>query len=577
MAVSAPLRRTALPEVVHPTRRPGALRYAWTRLRTAIRPPVTVYAPEPGSVQADLDVAVPVRDGTRLRVDVFRPPGPGRFPVVMCAHPYGKDNGPRRTRRGFRLPVQYRAMRQPAPVEISCLTGWEAPDPAWWVQRGYAVVNADLRGAGTSDGVGALLSDLEGRDVHDLVEWAARQPWSSGGVGLLGVSYLAISQYKAAALRPQGLRAICPWEGFTDAYLDLFRPGGVLEDGFAAVWVRGTRRSTRLSVDLGEGRTGHPLRDDWWAALAPDLGAVAVPMLVCASFSDNNLHGRGSFRAFEQVGSADRFAYTHRGGKWSTFYGEEARRVQLAFFERFVRGDDRVPAPPRVRLEVREGRDAVVDVRHEDRWPPARTRWTPLYLAPAGALTDGPPVEPGAVTFAPRRLAAAFTWTAPVDTELTGPMSARLWVGTDGAEDVDLVVGVEKWRAGRFVPFEGSYGWGRDRVTTGWLAASLRELDPERSLPGRPVHTFAHRWPLPPGEVVPVHIALGPSATLFRAGESLRFVVAGRWLSTRNPLTGQFPGHYRTRARGRVTLHWAADRPAHLLVPHVGHAAGATG
>ncbi|MFD9080597.1 CocE/NonD family hydrolase C-terminal non-catalytic domain-containing protein [Streptomyces erythrochromogenes] len=68
------------------------------------------------------------------------------------------------------------------------------------------------------------------------------------------------------------------------------------------------------------------------------------------------------------------------------------------------------------------------------------------------------------------------------------------------------------------------------------------------------------REPVPAGEVVPVDIALGASSTLFRAGEQLRLVVAGRWLSPRNPLTGQFPASYRTGTRGRCTLHWGPDR-----------------
>jgi hypothetical protein len=75
-------------------------------------------------------------------------------PVLLCAHPYGKDLLPRRIGRRSRFLFQYSIMRQPTPVSFSTLTGWEAPDPNWWVVQGYAVVNCDLRGAGTSDGVG---------------------------------------------------------------------------------------------------------------------------------------------------------------------------------------------------------------------------------------------------------------------------------------------------------------------------------------------------------------------------------------------------------------------------------------
>ncbi|GAA3120163.1 hypothetical protein GCM10020254_79100 [Streptomyces goshikiensis] len=135
-------------------------------------------------------------------------------------------------------------------------------------------------------------------------------------------------------------------------------------------------------------------------------------------------------------------------------------------------------------------------------------------------------------------------------------MALRLYVELHDADDLDLVVGVEKWSGGRFVPFEGSYGYGRDRVATGWQNLALRALDADLSRPFEPVPACLVREPVPAGQVVPVDIALGASSTLFRAGEQLRLVVAGRWLSPRNPLTGQFPASYRTRTRGRCTPHW---------------------
>ena len=210
----------------------------------------------------------------------------------------------------------------------------------------------------------------------------------------------------------------------------------------------------------------------------------------------------------------------------------------------------------------------MTEVREEDGWPLARTRWTPLHLGDGG-LAEEAPAGSGSRSFGTRTGSVSFTWRVPRDTEVTGPMAVRLWVEVQGADDVDLMVGVEKWRHGTYVPFEGSYGFGRDRVATGWQKASLRELDPDRSTPSEPVPTFARSEPLRPGEVVPVEFALGPSATRFRAGEELRLVVGGRWLWPRNPLTGQFPAHYRPGPGGRCTLHWGPDRPARLLVPVV--------
>jgi uncharacterized protein len=517
-------------------------------------------------VRIERDVAVTARDGTVLRTNVHLPSGEGPFPVLLCAHPYGKDNVPRKRRwRGYSVSFQYRVLRQPERVRFSNLTGWEAPDPAWWTAQGFAVVNCDLRGSGRSDGVADLLSDQEGEDVYDLIEWAAAQPWSTGAVGMLGVSYLAISQWKAAALRPPHLRAIVPWEGFTDAYRDLFRPGGIAEVGFVKIWSRLLRSTTRLKYQPAEENTQRPLYDEWWRSLVPNLPDIEVPALICGSFSDNNLHSRGSIRAFEQIGSSDKHLYTHRGGKWTTFYSESALQTQLAFLDRHLRGGTTEPMP-RVRLEVRESRDRIAEVRDESSWPLAATQWTPLHLTTDG-LSTVPAEQRGSITFETLSGGARFGWTVPADTEITGPMALRLFVEVTGSDDVDLFVGVEKWRGSAYVPFEGSYGFGRDRVTTGWLRASVRALDEARSRPFEPVPTFAERQPLKPGQVVAVDVPLGPSATLFRAGEQLRLVVAGRWLWPRNPFTGQFPAAYERGPRTVCTLHWGADRDAHLLVP----------
>jgi uncharacterized protein len=114
--------------------RPG-WRYALGRMRGILSPPVGI-EPPPSGVLFERDVGVIVRDGTTLRVNVFRPEGGGRYPVILCAHPYGKDRLPGRGPFGYRPPSQYRMIRQPGPVAFSAWTTWESPDPAYWVPRG---------------------------------------------------------------------------------------------------------------------------------------------------------------------------------------------------------------------------------------------------------------------------------------------------------------------------------------------------------------------------------------------------------------------------------------------------------
>lgn len=568
---------------------PG-LRYGLERLRNILRPPVTV-TPPPKGVRFEHDVPVKTRDGTTLRVNVFRPDvargteAPDRrYPVIMCAHPYGKDQLPRRTPFGYLPPMTYRMMRQPAPVRFSAWTTWEAPDPAFWVPRGYALVNVDLRGFGHSDGVGSVLSDQEAQDYADVVEWAAAQPWSTGRVGLNGVSYLALSQWKVAALHPPHLAAICPWEGFSDVYRDLAYPGGVREDGFVPFWSAQLRRGGRPAEDLRHEQLERPLWDDWWATRVPCLEEIQVPALICASFSDHNLHSRGCFEAFRRIGSRHRWLYTHRGGKWATYYSPEALAFQARFFDHFLKGEENgiLDVPP-VRLEVRDTGDSIHEVREEAAWPLPGTRWTPLTLRPDGYLDEALPEDDGDVGANPPRASgivsfdaltgrASFSWTASRDVEVTGPMRLRLYVSVlaqeDGADsDTHLFVAVRKLRGNRYVGFEGSYGFGLDVVTRGLLNLSHRLPDEERSTPWQPVSRHDVAEPLAPGEIAAVDVELLPSSTFFRAGDVLRLDVQGHPLFRRNLLLGQFPADYAPSARGTISLHLGGRHEARLLVP----------
>jgi predicted acyl esterase len=118
------------------------------------------------------------------------------------------------------------------------------------------------------------------------------------------------------------------------------------------------------------------------------------------------------------------------------------------------------------------------------------------------------------------------------------------------ADDMSVFASVDKYRDGRRVPFEGSYGFGLDHVAAGWLKLSLRDGPPPR--------------PLAPGEVADAEVELPPSATLFRAGEELRLTVRGRWPWRRNPFTGALPAAYEPSPRAICILHLGGAR---LLVP----------
>jgi predicted acyl esterase len=547
-----------------------AARYAWGQVQRRVRVPVTITDP-PTDVLVDWNVAVPMRDGVLLRINVFRPASGGQHPVLLSAHPYGKDalSKRRRFRDGYGGSMQYHMM-QSGPVTHSAWTSWEAPDPAYWVSRGYVVVNADLRGWGQSDGVGELFSEQEGLDCHDLIEWVAVQPWSTGRVGMTGVSYLAISQWAAAATRPPHLAAICPWEGFTDFYRDCARPGGVRENGFLTVFSIGLRIAAHRSAGVIAQSKRRPDFDEWWAKKNRAIENIEVPTLVCGSFSDHNLHTRGSFDGFRRISSPDKWLYTHRGPKWTVYYSTAGLQAQSDFFDHFLRGQrTAILDTPPVRVEVRDDAETVTAVRYTSSWPPPDTDWRELHLhADNGTLQSVAPAAAADCSFDIRRGHLDFSYHFDVDTEIVGPMLLTVPIAVTGTDDVAVFAGIRKFRQGREIPFLGSYGFPFDLVTHGMLVASHRRVDVERSLPYQPFHPFTRPEPLTQGQRVELQIELLPSATLFRAGDEMRLDLRGRWFFSRNPLVGQFPPAYAPTARkGICTVHTGGSQRAVLTVP----------
>ncbi|WP_174727649.1 CocE/NonD family hydrolase [Mesobacillus harenae] len=153
------------------------------------------------------DIFITMRDGVILAADVHRPDGPGPFPVILTQTPYNKNqNGSENLNEYF-------------------------------IKRGYAHMVVDVRGTGTSQGTWDSFGEAEQRDGKELVEWAARQPWSTGKVGLYGSSYRAINQLFTAAQQPEGLEAIFPVVPMADVYRDIIMSGGLVNTGFIPLWL----------------------------------------------------------------------------------------------------------------------------------------------------------------------------------------------------------------------------------------------------------------------------------------------------------------------------------------------------
>src|SRR5215210_7584325 len=191
-------------------------------------------APAPASrtevrdgMRIEFDVPIPMDDGIVLRADVFRPVDDAPVPVILSYGPYAKGLA---FQEGYADQWNIMARQHPDVTRGSTnrYQNWEVVDPEKWVPDGYACVRVDSRGAGRSPGLLDPLSPRETQDLHDCIEWAGTAAWSTGKVGLNGVSYFGINQWHVASLQPPHLAAMCIWEGAADWYRDMTHHGGIL-------------------------------------------------------------------------------------------------------------------------------------------------------------------------------------------------------------------------------------------------------------------------------------------------------------------------------------------------------------
>jgi uncharacterized protein len=178
------------------------------------------------------------RDGTKLAIDVHPPTSPAGLSESL---PTGQ-NIPVGLPPGTTLPPgpDY-APPYPTLIEYS---GYGYADPAGPENgiailanlMGFAVVDVNMRGTGCSGGAFNFFEPLQSLDGYDVIETIAHQPWVLGHkVGMLGISYGAISQLFVAATDPPALAAIAPLSTI-DATATTLYPGGILNTGFAVAW-----------------------------------------------------------------------------------------------------------------------------------------------------------------------------------------------------------------------------------------------------------------------------------------------------------------------------------------------------
>lgn len=515
------------------------------------------------------DVTVEMKDGEKLYVNIFRPNKEGQFPVVMSADTYGKDNKPKITNMGANWPTL-------GAIPTSSFTPEESPDPGFWVPQDYVVIKVALRGSSKSNGVLSPWSKREAEDYYEVIEWAAQQEWSNGNTGTNGVSYLAVTQWWVASLNPPHLKAMIPWEGLNDMYREVAFHGGIPDTGFYRFWIQGifARWTDNPNIeDLIQAQKDHPLFDDLWKQRQAPLHQIKTPILACASWSTQGLHNRGSFEGFKQASSEDKWLYIHGRKEWESYYARENLERQKAFFDYYLKEEDNDwKDTPTVTYEVRD-QFYRGEFKTATSFPLPNTEYTPLYLnGKELTLNQYAVSEENTTSYDSEneKDEVRFSYTFDKDTELVGNMNLKLWVSTDDTDDMDLFAGIKKLdRRGNEVHFPDFNHIEDGQVATGWLRASHRELDQEKSTIAQPWHTHEQELKLNNGEVVPVEIELLPSGTLFKQGETLEVVVKGSEVVKGNSTPGMSTRyeHNETVNKGHHHIHTGGQYDSQLIIP----------
>lgn len=464
-------------------------------------------------------------------------------------------------------------------------SAWETPDPGFWTKHGYAVVRADERGLGQSPGLLDTMSRGTSEAFFDVIEWASEQPWSSGKVGLLGISYYAGSQWRVAARNPKGLACIIPWEGMSDYYRDRCRHGGILSNSFIKFWWnrqvitnqygRPGREASNWGPDTIEGdlsdeeRAGNRqdqtidtganrFRDElYYASKEYDMSDIKVPLLSVGNWGGILLHLRGNIEGFYHAGSEFKYLRMITGRHDLPFYYSEEVEIQRSFLDAFLKGEDRVGwsvkgKVPAVDIVLRKGdvgynnaeKEKVYERRTETEWPIARTEYTKFYLTPSQSLEKSSPSVSRPHKLSYKALGTLrdpellqFT-TPPFDyeTEITGHIVAHLNVSLSPHASGPTPSDIDLFLTFRYISPEGNEvfytGTAGDPVplTKGWLRVSLRKTNPghPKARPYLPWRDYFSTdvQPVIPGDVYAVDVEVWPTNVIVEKGGRIVFEVS---------------------------------------------------
>lgn len=500
-------------------------------------------------VEQRVDVRVAMRDGVKLSTNIFRPPGTGRFPTLLIRTPYGK---------GTLL----------------------SPNQRPWIDHGYALVIQDVRGRHASEGLFRPM-EQEGPDGEDTIAWIARQTWSDGKVGMMGGSYLGVTQWQAALRNPPALKAIFPGVSGFDDYLDRFYSrGGGFKLGHRLLWMEenlndsatrptflelvrhlplrtADRLATGRSVDWYQRALDHPNYDAFWRAMSTRdrLDKIHVPVYAVGGWFDN--YAQSDLEAFAALRGMGREAHVLIG-PWphdmnnkltAVDFGPEwyvpLRGTQMAWFDHWLKGKDTAAFAPARYFTMGVNRWTEASA-----WPPANARPKSFFLGSNGKLQDHHKLrdEADEFTYDPRQPVPTRGGAVCCNFKVLppGPLDQRpienradMLVYTGDALKSDLeVTGVV-----RLLLYASTSAPDTD------FTAKLVDVYPDGSAMSITDGMLRMRYRnglekpelAKPGEVYGMIIDAGPTSIVFRAGHRIRVEISSSNFPRfdRNPNTGR--------------------------------------
>jgi len=533
------------------------------------------------AAMTQFSVPVPMRDGVRLSANVFRPSPTGRFPTILVRTPYDK---------GDALTPNYQS----------------------FLNHGYAVMVQDVRGRYKSGGVFEPINQ-DINDGDDTLNWIAAQPWSDGGVGMYGGSYLGIVQWKAALTHNPHLKAIFPYVSGDDDYRDRFySSGGAMKLGHRLLWLtenmraRGFQppdfkryvfwlpvRSADVEVagkqlEVWQTAAAHPTYDKFWkdTSVREHLKDIHIPVYSVGGWYDN--YAESDLDAFSRLtkhNPYDRIMV----GPWAhvfntTFpgvnFGKDSqvslRPEQIAWFDRWLKNKPSPEVLHPVRLFVM----GINRWRDEDSWPLARAKEEKFYLGSEGLLDTKAhkQSDPDTFVYDPRN--PVPTTGGAVCCEPTifpwGPKDQR---NVEKRKDVltwstpPLLADTEVTGPIKLVLHIASTATDTD------FTAKLVDVFPDgtaRNLTDGILRTrYRESLETPqfmaPGAIYKLTIDAGVTSNVFRAGHRIRVEVSSSNFPRfdRNPNTGGLPADAKVLQPATQTIFHDREHDSYLLLPVV--------